>query len=146
MSETAKARLKEGRQAFYAMRFDDAEKAFREAKDLAASGAHRRLYARTLGRLQNLLAFRGRMGELWDEVRSATVSAMERGEEGIAATLMLQSLFFQFMPPQHEKLPELVADWLVRMRRNPPDLDLARAAGQVAIVLVQLGQHEAARH
>lgn len=145
MSEKAKALLKEGRQAFYAMRLDDAEKAFREATDLAAAGKHRRLHARALGRLQNLLAFRGRMGEQWDAVRNATVSALERGEEGVP-TLMLQSLFFQFMPPQHEKLPELVADWVLRAKRTALDLDLARAMGQVAIVLVQLGQHESARN
>src|SRR5690348_9065646 len=43
MSEKAKALLKQGRQAFYAKDFDAAEKAFREAKDLAAAGKHRRL-------------------------------------------------------------------------------------------------------
>src|SRR4051812_36362675 len=142
--DKAKTLLKDGRRAFYALHLDDAEKAFREAKDLAIAGQHRRLYARALGRLQNVLGFRGRMGEAWDEVRNATVAAMERGEDG-PATLMLQSLFFQFMPPQHEKLPELVLDWVARAKKNPLDLDLARASGQVAIVLTVLGDRESAR-
>src|SRR5882724_2994269 len=144
MSDKAKALLKEGRQAFYALRLDEAEKAFREAKDLAIAGQHRRGYARALGRLQNVLGFRGRMGEAWDEVRNATVAALERGEDG-PATLMLQSLFFQFMPPQHEKLAELVLDWVTRAKSNPLDLDLARAGGQVAIVLTVLGERQSAR-
>src|SRR5260221_480680 len=144
MSDKAKGLLKQGRQAFYAFRLDEAEQAFREAKDLAIAGQHRRLYARALGRLQNALGFRGRMGEVWDEVRNATVAAMERGEDG-PATLMLQSLFFQFMPPQHEKLPELVVDWVTRMKKNPLDLDLARSSGQVAVVLTVLGDRESAR-
>jgi tetratricopeptide (TPR) repeat protein len=144
MSEKAKALLKQGRQDVYAMRLDAAEKAFREAKDLALAGQHRRLYARALGRLQGTLGYRGRMGELWEEVRSATVSAMERGEEG-PSTLMLQALFFQFMPPQHEKLPELVRDWVVRASKELLDLDLARSSAQVSIVCSVLGDREAAR-
>src|SRR4051812_13022328 len=144
MSDKAKALLKQGRQAFHALRLDEAEQAFREAKDLAIAGQHRRLYARALGRLQSALGLRGRMSEAWDEVRNATVAAMERGEDG-PATLMLQALFFQFMPPQHEKLPELVVDWVNRMKKNPLDLALPRSSGQVGVVLTVLGDRETAR-
>src|SRR5258707_2434253 len=144
MSDKAQGLLKQGRQAFYALRLDEAEQVFREGKVLAMRGQHRRLYARALGRLQNALGFRGRMSEAWDEVRNATVAAMERGEDG-PATLMLQSLFFQFMPPQHEKLPELVVDWVNRMKKNALDLDLARSSGQVAVVLTVLCDRESGR-
>ena len=115
MSEKAKALLKEGRQAFYAKKFEEAEKALRQATDLAKAGNHRRLYARALGRLQNVLGFRGRMGEVWDEVRGATLAAMDRNEDG-PAVLMLQSLFFLSMHPQHDKLPDLLRDWVTRVR------------------------------
>ena len=143
MSEKAKALLKQGRVAFYAKKFDEAEKAFREAKDLAAAGNHRRLYARALGRLQNVLGFRGRIGEVWEEIRGATLGAMDRGEDG-TAVLMLQSLFFLAMSPQHDKLPDLLRDWVTRANKYPPDLDLARAAGGVAIVLTHLGDFNSA--
>src|SRR5689334_11562221 len=95
MSEKAKALLKQGRQAFYAKDFDAAEKAFREAKDLAAAGKHRRLYARALGRLQNVLGFRSRINEVWEEVRGATMDRNEDERSG----LMLWSLFFLTMSP-----------------------------------------------
>ena len=143
MSEKAKVLLKQGRVAFYAKKFDEAEKAFREAKDLAAAGNHRRLYARALGRLQNVLGFRGRIGEVWEEIRGATLGAMDRGEDG-PAVLMLQSLFFLALSPQHDKLPDLLRDWVTRANKYPPDLDLARAAGQVAIVLTHLGDFKSA--
>ena len=143
MSEKAKALLKQGRQSFYAKQFDEAEKAFREAANLAAAGRHRRLYARALGRLQNVLGFRRRIGEVWEELRTATLGAMDRGEEG-PPLLMLQSLFFLSMPLQHEDLPNMLRDWVARANRYPLDLDLARAAGQVAIVLTHLGDFNSA--
>lgn len=143
MSEKAKALLKHGRQAFYAKQFDEAEKAFREAVDLAAAGKHYRLHARSLGRLQNVLGFRGRIGEVWQEIRDATLAAMDRGPDG-PAVLMLQSLFFLGMSPQNEQLPGLLRDWVMRANRFPPDLDLARSAGQVAIVLTHLGDNASA--
>ena len=142
-SERAKALLKQGRQAFYTKDFDAAEKAFREAKDLAAAGKHRRLYARALGRLQNVLGFRGRIGETWEEIRGATLGAMDRNEDD-PSVLMLQSLFFLSMSPQHQDLPNLLRDWVTRANRYPPDLDLARAAGGVAIVLTHLGDFNSA--
>lgn len=141
--ERAKALLKQGKQDFYAKRFDEAEKAFREATNLAAAGKHRRLHARALGRLQNVLGFRGRMGEVWEEVRGATLAAMDRNEEGLPV-LMLQSLFFLAMSPQDQQLPGLLRDWVARANQYPRDLDLARAAGQVAIVLTHLGDHASA--
>lgn len=140
MSEKAKALLKQGRQAFYAKDFDAAEKAFREAKDLAAAGKHRRLYARALGRLQNVLGFRSRINEVWEEVRGATMDRNEDERSG----LMLWSLFFLTMSPQHPDLPKLLRDWVARANKYPPDLDLARAAGQVAIVLTHLGDYKSA--
>ena len=143
MSEKAKALLKQGRQAFYAKDFDAAEKAFREAKDLAAAGKHRRLYARALGRLQNVLGFRGRVGEVWEEIRGATLGALDRGEDG-PALLMMQSIFFPLITPQHDELPGMLRDWVARANKYPPDLDLARAAGQVAIVLTHLGDFNSA--
>jgi len=135
--------LKQGREAFYTKRFDEAEKHFREAKDLALAGKHWRLYARALGRLQNVLGFRGRIGEVWEEVRGATLAAMDRGEDG-PAVLMMQSLFFLAIPPTHNDLPNMLRDWVARANRYPPDLDLARAAGQVAIVLTHLGDFNGA--
>src|SRR5438270_4430888 len=143
MSEKAKVLLKQGRVAFYAKNFDEAEKAFREAKDLAVAGKHWRLYARALGRLQNVLGFRGRIGEVWEEVRGATLAAMDRGEDG-PAVLMMQSLFFLAIPPTHNDLPNMLRDWVARANSYPPDLDLARAAGQVAIVLTHLGDFNGA--
>jgi len=135
--------LKQGREAFYTKRFDEAEKHFREAKDLALAGKHWRLYARALGRLQNVLGFRGRIGEVWEEVRGATLAAMDRGEDG-PAVLIMQSLFFLAIPPTHNDLPNMLRDWVARANRYPPELDLARAAGQVAIVLTHLGDFNGA--
>src|SRR5256885_16822241 len=113
MSEKAKALLKQGRQAFYALRLDDAETMFREAKDLAIAGQHRRLYARAPGGLQNALGYRGRMGEPWDEGRNATARAIGRADDG-PATLLLQSLLFQLMPPQRERRAEPAPDSVTR--------------------------------
>ena len=141
--ERGKALLKQGRKAFYTKDFDAAEKAFREAKDLAAAGKHRRLYARALDRLQNVLGFRGRIGETWEEIRGATLGAMDRNEDE-PSVLMLQSLFFMAMSPQHQDLPNLLRDWVTRANKYPPDLDLARAAGHVSIVLTHLGDFNSA--
>jgi len=139
--EKAKALLDSGMKAMREMRRADAEQAFREAIGLAAGDE--RLHARALARLLYALASQGRAHELARTIADAARANVTRGTDE-AAALMLQSCFLRFVPALHPDTARMLAKFVAQARKFPHDLDVARAAVQVAIVCSDRGDHESA--
>ena len=139
--EKAKALLDSGMKAMREMRRAEAEQAFREAVERA--GGDERLHARALARLLYALASQGRAHELARTIADAARANLARGTDEVAA-LVLQSCFLRFIPVQHPDSARVLAKFAAQARKRPQDLDVARAAAQVAIVSSDRGDHQTA--
>ena len=139
--EKAKALLDSGMKALREMRRADAEQAFREAVERAEGDE--RLHARSLARLLYALASQGRAHELARTIADAARANVTRGTDE-AAALVLQSCFLRFVPAQHPETARMLAKFAAQARRLAQDVDVARAAVQVAIVSSDRGDHKGA--
>ena len=127
-----KALLDAGMQAMREMRREDAERAFREALEQAEGDE--RLHARALARLLYALASQGRAHELARAIGDA-VRASDAGGSDEIARLILSSCLLRFVPLDHAQLPRMLATFVRKAAAFPDDLDVARAAREVAIVV-----------
>ena len=139
--EKAKALLDSGMKAMREMRRAEAEQAFRQAVERAEGDE--RLHARALARLLYALASQGRAHELARTIADAARANLARGTDEVAA-LVLQSCFLRFIPVQHPDSARVLAKFAAQARKRPQDLDVARAAAQVAIVSSDRGDHQTA--
>jgi tetratricopeptide (TPR) repeat protein len=129
-------------QAMREMRREEAEQAFRQAVELSRGDA--RLHARALARLMYALASQGRASEAGRQIAEAARDSIEkRGDE--VAGLILRSSFLRLVAPQDPDCARMASDFVEDAAPHMGDLDVARAAGQVAIVCNDLGDHALAR-
>ena len=126
------ALLESGMQAMREMRREDAERAFREALEQAEGDE--RAHARALARLLYALASQGRAHELARTIGDA-VRASDAGGKDEIARLILSSCLLRFVPLDHPQLPRMLAIFVRKAATYPDDLDVARAAREVAIVI-----------
>ena len=126
------ALLDAGMQAMREMRREDAEHAFREALEQAKGDE--RAHARALARLLYALASQGRAHELARTIGDA-VRASDAGGRDEIARLILSSCLLRFVPLDHAQLPRMLAIFVRKAAAFPDDLDVARAAREVAIVI-----------
>jgi tetratricopeptide (TPR) repeat protein len=126
-----KSPLDSGMQAMREMRREDAERAFREA--LALAKGDERLHARALARLLYALASQGRAHELARAIGDAVRAHDASGTDEVAR-LVLTSCLLRFVPLNHAELPRMLDTFVAKAARHPDDLDVARAAREVAIV------------
>jgi tetratricopeptide (TPR) repeat protein len=123
------ALLDSGMQAMREMRREDAERAFREALEQAKGDE--RAHARALARLLYALASQGRAHELARTIGDAVRASA--GDE--IARLILSSCLLRFVPLNHPELPRMLGTFVQKAAAFPDDLDVARAAREVAIVI-----------
>lgn len=123
------ALLDSGIQAMREMRREDAERAFRAA--LEEAKGDERAHARALARLLYALASQGRAHELARTIGDAVRAS---GSDEIAR-LILSSCLLRFVPLNHPELPRMLGTFVQKAAAFPHDLDVARAAREVAIVI-----------
>jgi tetratricopeptide (TPR) repeat protein len=140
--EKAKALLDSGMQAMREMRRVDAEAAFREAVGL--SKGDERLHARALARLMYALASQGRAMDAGRPIAEAARDSIQKGGDEVAG-LILRSSFLRLIPSQDPDCARMAAGFVEDAAAHVGDVDVARAAGQVAIVCNDLGEHALAR-
>jgi tetratricopeptide (TPR) repeat protein len=143
-TEKAKALLKFGMQAMREMRREDAEKAFRDAVEVARAAKDERLHARALARLLYALGSQGRAGELGPALAQAGRDNIASGSDGVAG-LIIQAAFVSLVPPDDPECERIARDFVQLAGAYPQDLDVARGKAQVAVVLNQLGDKKAAK-
>ena len=132
------ALLDSGMQAMREMRREDAERAFREA--LEQGKGDERAHARALARLLYALASQGRAHELARTIGDAVRTS---GRDEIAR-LILSSCLLRFVPLNHPELPRMLGTFVRKAAAFPDDLDVARAAREVAIVMSGRGDYAGA--
>lgn len=119
-------------QAMREMRREDAERSFREALELAQGDE--RLHARVLARLLYALASQGRAHELARTIGDAVRAHDARGSDDVAR-LILSSCLLRFVPLDHPQLGRMLETFVRKAAGFPDDLDVARAAREVAVVI-----------
>ncbi len=134
----AKALLKFGTQAMWAMRLEEAQGAFQQAADLARSAKQARMHARALAHLLWAMGHQGRAGELKPVIAQAGMDNIAQGGDEIAG-LILMSCFLRFLPPDDPETATRVQGFVKEAELFPRDPDVARACGQVALVCNALG-------
>jgi len=134
----AKALLKFGTQAMWAMRLEEAQGAFQQAADLAKSAKQGRVHARALAHLLWAMGYQGRAGELKPVIAQAGMDNVAEGGDAIAG-LILMSCFLRFLPPDDPQTATRVQGFVKQSELFPQDPDVARACGQVALVCNALG-------
>lgn len=140
--EKAKALLERGMRAMREMRRAEAEAAFREAVGLAKGDE--RMHARSLARLLYSLASQGRAMEAGRPIAEAARDSIQQGGDEIAG-LILRSSYLRLVPWQDPDCARMVAGFVEDAAAHVGDLDVARAAGQVALVCNDLGDYRLAR-
>jgi len=142
--DKAKALLKFGTQALWGAQWSDAEKAFREAANIARAAKDERVHARGLERLLMALAYQGRMGEMARPIAEAGKEAAMSGSDEIAAA-MIDACFIRFLPPEDASAVPMIQGIAKVAQAHPQEGDLARALGQAALVANARGERELAR-
>ncbi len=140
--EKAKVLLEAGMKAMREMRREDAEQAFRDAVPL--SKGDERLHARALARLMYALASQGRAHEAGRPIAEAARDSITGGSDEVAS-LILRSSFLRLIPPQDPDCARMAAGFVQDAADYLDDVDVARAAAQVAIVCNDLGDYGTAK-
>lgn len=141
-TDKARALLKFGTQALWGARFEEAEKALRDAEKLAAAAGDLRLRLRALARLLPALAYQGRLEEAREPVEAGLLSALQGNDP--VAVLMVEACAQRLMPPGAKDLPRLVQELAANAAKHPQDVDVARALGTAASVANGFGAHKLA--
>jgi tetratricopeptide (TPR) repeat protein len=144
--EKTRAFLKFGAQAYCQMQLQDAEKAFRQAADLASAAGDFRLFGRALFRLHGTLGSLGRMEEGKALVFAALEKSLTDAGQHHAASVMLKSCALRHVPLDSPDLPRLLGDFMQSAERaeNLKDVDVARALGQAVMIANALGKRKLA--
>ena len=142
--DKAKALLKFGTQSMWGAQWADAEKAFREAANVAKGAKDERLHARALERLLGALAYQGRMGEMARPIAEAGKEAALNGTDEVASA-MIDSCFIRFLPPEDASAVPMIQGIDRLAQAHPKDGDLARALGQAALVANARGERQMAK-
>jgi tetratricopeptide (TPR) repeat protein len=145
MDEKVKALLKFGMQAMWTQHFDDAEKAFRQAVELARGAGDSRGHARALSRLQYVLGTRGRSEEILEEVFAAVKSCMQEARHPVAI-VTAQCCALRYIAPDGPNANELVQDILggIELPMYETDVEMARNAAQLAVICNGMGDRQLA--
>jgi len=142
--EKAKALLKFGAQSLCAAKFAEAQVVFRQALELARAEKAERLQARALARLMTAMAYQGKSDDVRPEVMDMLMPAIKTWKD-LPAVLVMQSCALRFFA-EPEKVKELAIKWTEDAAKFPGDLDLARAAGQMAVICNGIGELKLAAH
>lgn len=142
--DKAKALLKFGTTAMWGARWTEAEKAFREAAEIAKAGKDERLHARALARLLPAMAYQGRAEELGRTITEAGKEAVMNGTDEVAS-LILDTCFIRFLPPDDPSVVPMIQGIVKVAEKYPKDGDVAQALGQVAVMANALGDRALAK-